>query len=112
MYWKREGYLPGTSRIPYNAAVIDPDKEAFSTAPYDDEYVAVHNTDENEHPFYNTAMAPPSHISSYGGGENVEDYVPPNIRDNHEEMAYQGYTGAGGVAGERVKFPEARYEKV
>ena len=41
VYYRREGYLPGASRAPFNAQQIDPDKDAFSTAPHDDEYAPI-----------------------------------------------------------------------
>jgi hypothetical protein len=50
-YYNREGYLPGLSRAPLNSQMIDPDKDAFSTAPHDD-YAPVHNADEHEIPEY------------------------------------------------------------
>src|SRR3954454_16538553 len=91
-YYKREGYLPGISRAPTNAQMIDPDKDAFSTAPHDDEYVAVHNTDEHEHEEPVHGSGPihgngPVHgvydPPSYGGA-----YQPPTVSD---DMGYTGY---------------------
>jgi len=115
-YYKREGYLPGASRVPTNAQMIDPDKDAFSTAPHDDEYVAVHHTDDDLEihdlpgagAHSNSSYdAPPMH----GGG-----YAPPSVSDE----GYTGYTGAQGLGrqspqvGEngRIKFPEGRYGDV
>lgn len=117
MYWGREGYLPGASRAPYNASAIDPDKEAFSTAPHDDEYAPVHNADEHEIP---------DHIgSSYGGDASMgsrygasspsfggSGYVAPSA---HEDTGYTGYSGAAPVqtgSGGRVQFPDARYDNI
>lgn len=111
IYYRREGYLPGGSRAPINAQMIDPDKAAFSTAPHDDEYAPVHNIDEHEGhdiPGPSTTYDAPS----YGGG-----YVPPSVSD---DTAYTGYTGAQGLGRQspmvgdngRVHFPAARYDNV
>lgn len=122
MYWGREGYLPGASRAPYNASAIDPDKEAFSTAPHDDEYAPVHNAEEHEIPDHlgshagsayggETSMGSrygASSPSNFGGG-----YVPPSLHD--EETGYTGYSGAAPVQpgpGGRIQFPEARYDNL
>jgi hypothetical protein len=120
MYYRREGYLPGASRAPHNAAMIDPDKEAFSTAPHDDEYAPVHNVDEHEihdldpmQPQYGAGPSSshlgdePSYSGGYGGG-----YVPPTVHD--ENTSYSGYSGATGTSdvGGRVQFPHARYDNV
>lgn len=112
-YYKREGYLPGASRAPFNAQQIDPDKEAFSTAPHDDEYAPVHNADDHELPehessAYGGSSSTPYDANSYGGG-----YVPPPVHD--EPTGYTGYSGAAPVnssASGRVQFPEARYSNV
>lgn len=114
VYYKREGYLPGASRAPFNAQQIDPDKEAFSTAPHDDEYAPVHNTDDHELPdheasaYGGSSAAAPYDANSYGGG-----YVPPTVHD--EPTGYTGYSGAAPVsssASGRLQFPEARYSNV
>ncbi|CZS92915.1 uncharacterized protein RCO7_01248 [Rhynchosporium graminicola] len=120
VYYKREGYLPGASRAPHNANQIDPDKEAFSTAPHDDEYAPVHNTDDHELPVHEgtsfgglgsggLGSGPgPYDANSYGGG-----YVPPTVHD--EPTGYTGYSGAAPVntsALGRVQFPDARYSNV
>jgi hypothetical protein len=114
MYYRREGYLPGTSRAPNNASMIDPDKDAFSTAPHD-EYAPVHDTDDHE-----IHDAP-----SYGGGQSSHmgggygdaapsygAYASPTVED---ETAYTGYSGAQspsiGPTG-RLQFPTARYDNV
>ncbi|KAH8821825.1 hypothetical protein F5884DRAFT_103311 [Xylogone sp. PMI_703] len=50
-YYRRNGYLPGFAhdQLPSHvSAAIDPDKEAFSTAPHDDEYAPVHSTDDHD----------------------------------------------------------------
>lgn len=119
MYWSREGYLPGASRAPYNAQAIDPDKEAFSTAPHDDDYAPVHNTDDHEIPDHAG--------SSYSGGASESmgsrfgasspsfgsRYEPPSVHD--ESTGYTGYSGAASVhsgPGGRVTFPDGRYDNV
>lgn len=109
MYWKREGYLPGISRMPYNSAAIDPDKEAFSTAPIDDEYIAGYRADDQDSPYYRTPLANPTHGASYEGADHIRAYSPPQMRNLHENT---GYIGAGGVAAERIHFPEASYDNI
>ncbi|KHJ32137.1 putative chaperone-binding protein [Erysiphe necator] len=109
MYWKREGYLPGISRMPYNSATIDPDKEAFSTAPIDDEYIAGYRPDDQDSPYYRTPLANPTHGSHYEDDSQIRAYSPPQMRNIHEDTVY---SGAGGVAGERVRFPDARYDNL
>lgn len=115
LYYRREGYLPGASRAPQNAQMIDPDKEAFSTAPHDDEYAPVHNADEHEMPDYGGYGAGPSSmgsrhdVPSYSSG----GYVQPQVQD--EPTAYTGYSGSAPVhtgAGGRVEFPDGRYDNV
>jgi hypothetical protein len=113
-YYKREGYLPGASRAPTNAQMIDPDKDAFSTAPHGDEYVAVHDSDEHE--IHDMHQQQPVHDSydppTYGGSGG---YVPPSVS---EDTAYTGYSGTHNaqapVVGDngRVQFPNARYDNV
>jgi hypothetical protein len=116
MYWSREGYLPGASRAPYNAQAIDPDKEAFSTAPHDDEYAPVHNTDDHEIPDHaGSSYAGESMGSRYGASSPSfgGGYVPPSVHD--EPTGYTGYSGAAPVhtgPGGRVQFPDARYDNV
>ncbi|KAL3421220.1 hypothetical protein PVAG01_07665 [Phlyctema vagabunda] len=115
IYYRKNGYLPGGSRAPTNAAMIDPDKEAFSTAPHDDEYAPVHNTDAHddeesaygggpsETPRYD-AHAP----SSYGGSATMggSAYVSPMAHD--DATAYSGYTPDPQPPG-RAQFPSANY---
>lgn len=114
MYWKREGYLPGASRAPYNAQAIDPDKEAFSTTPHDDEYAAVHNTDDHDLPEY--GAGPSGSYGSRNDGASspsyVGGYVPPTVHD--EPTGYTGYSGSAPVntIGGRVQFPDGRYDDI
>jgi hypothetical protein len=117
VYYRREGYLPGASRVPVNAHTIDPDKEAFSTAPHDDEYVAVHNADEHElseHEGASSYAGPAStSMGSRYAGDHAPAYAPPSIND--EYTGYTGYTGAAPIntsAGGRLQFPSARYDNV
>ena len=124
IYFRREGYLPGASRAPNNASMIDPDKEAFSTAPHD-EYAPVHDTDEHEaESSYSAAHANPMfgggdrydmNLPSYGASGNGSGlaYVSPQVHD--ENTGYGGAYGGGGLnpqVGGRVQFPEARYDNV
>ncbi len=117
VYYRREGYLPGASRAPFNAEAIDPDKEAFSTAPHDDdEYVPVHNAEDHELPDYEAGSAyaggsglsmSSRHDTAYGG------YTPPSVHD--ESTGYTGYAPAArptSSVGGRVQFPDARYDNV
>ncbi|KAF4630455.1 hypothetical protein G7Y89_g7686 [Cudoniella acicularis] len=123
VYYKREGYLPGASRAPHNAQMIDPDKEAFSTAPHDDEYARVHNVDDNEvihdagGPGYglgsgygsepsNPGNQSPRYEAPYTGG-----YVPPSVHDDTSYSAYAGASSVGSSSG-RAQFPDARYDNV
>jgi hypothetical protein len=112
-YFKREGYLPGSSRAPTNAQMIDPDKDAFSTAPHDDEYVAVHNTDEHE--IHDMGQPANTHADAYDSPTYGGAYVPPTVSD---DMGYTGYAGAQGRQSPqvddngRVQFPNGRYNEL
>jgi len=118
IYFRREGYLPGASRAPHNANMIDPDKEAFSTAPHDDEYAPVHNVDEHELPDHHEGSGYGAGSSSVGGGYDAPSYTsggyqPPQVHD--EPTGYTGYTGSAPVntgPGGRLQFPDARYDNV
>ncbi|KFY50630.1 hypothetical protein V496_09268 [Pseudogymnoascus sp. VKM F-4515 (FW-2607)] len=122
IYYRNHGSLPG-ARIPNNAAMIDPDREAFSTTPHDDEYAPVHGNDKDEldrlgrfdselaggsssHPFepasYDNAYARPGadddeHESPYSGG-----YRPSTVQPDTD-------TSYGGAAAGRAQFPNAPY---
>ncbi|TVY47427.1 hypothetical protein LOCC1_G003065 [Lachnellula occidentalis] len=107
VYYKREGYLPGASRAPTDAAMIDPDKEAFSAGAHDghdDEYAPVHEEQDMLHDA-DRLDASSSHYGDepYGGGGSAYGagsgsgsayggggYVPPTA---HDEPT--GYGGAG-----------------
>jgi hypothetical protein len=133
IYFRREGYLPGASRAPNNASLIDPDKDAFSTNPHD-EYAPVHDTDDHDiqfsggessqlagglggRPGYENSYGeaggyePPqgyTQDTGYGGAQSVGGiapgvYAPPHVQD--EDDAYGGNGG-------RVQFPDARYGNV
>ena len=138
VYYKREGYLPGASRAPNNASMIDPDKDAFSTAPHD-EYAPVHNVDDHDavHETHDTS------IPSYGGPisnpQFTDDssnpyggsggYMPPSVHDDNTSylgysgesvapayssqppsvVGYSGQSGSVGSAGGRAQFPHASY---
>lgn len=103
--------------------MIDPDREAFSTTPHDDEYAPVHANDKDEldrlgrfdselaggsssHPFepasYDNAYARPGaddddHESPYSGG-----YRPSTVQPDTD-------TSYGGAAAGRAQFPNAPY---
>jgi len=108
IHYRKDGYLPGASRGATNAQLIDPDKEAFSTAPADDEYVPVHTGDQDIHEAdsYNgeSSTLPRYDALSYNNG-----YVPPQVHDD-TSTAYSGYSGAH--SGGRAQFPAASYENV
>jgi hypothetical protein len=117
MYYRREGYLPGASRAPNNAAMIDPDKEAFSTAPHD-EYAPVHDTDDHEihesAPTYGGGESSAMGVAGYSdAAPSYGAYAPPRVED--ENTAYTGYSGSQspgiGPTG-RLQFPTARYDNV
>lgn len=102
--------------------MIDPDREAFSTLPHDDEYAPVHGNDKDDldrlgrfdsemgggsssHPFepasYDNAYARPGadeeHESPYSG-----NYRPTTVTPDTD-------TSYGGSAGGRAQFPNAPY---
>jgi hypothetical protein len=114
IYFRRNGNLPGASRAPTNAQMIDPDRDAFSTAPHDDEYAPVHMNDkDNEHHEMDNGEHSGSQAYdpiSYGGG-----YVPPTVSD--VDTSYRTYgserppsnTYVDEEAG-RVRFPAGNYQ--
>ncbi|KAI9733504.1 MAG: hypothetical protein M1818_007252 [Claussenomyces sp. TS43310] len=79
MYYRRNGNIPGMSRIPTNAALIDPDRDAFSTAPHD-EYAPVHLNDKDDANDAEEGHAgqPLPYDTSYGGA-GVYSSVPPRL---------------------------------
>jgi hypothetical protein len=98
--------------------MIDPDKEAFSTAPHDDEYAPVHNADEHEIPDHVGGSGYGAGPSSMGSRYDVPSYtsggyIPPHVDD--EPTGYTGYSGSAplnAAAGGRLHFPDARYENI
>ena len=81
------------SRGAYDANAIDPDKEAFSTAPHDEEYAPVHHS-----------------------GMHDEDHAPVHFNADDYDTGYNGYAPAGesstaytGSQGGRVHFPDGNY---
>lgn len=129
IYFRSNGTLPGASRIPTSASMIDPDHEAFSTAPHDDEYAPVHMNDKDySHPSEmdsgeasgSAQPYDPTSYSSSGGmgvgsglsGAGRVIYAPPTVTDvstayrpygdEHEHGGYDGETG-------RVRFPAGNY---
>jgi len=113
LIYKRDGYLPGASRAPFNAQQIDPHKDDFSTAPHDDEYAPIH-MNEHEQEIPDTTGSYGGGAGSYGGRHETPGisfsggYVPPRVED--EEIGYGG--AYGGAGGGRAQFPDARYEHV
>jgi hypothetical protein len=139
MYFRRNGTLPG-SRIPQNANQIDPDAEAFSTAPNDDEYapVGMHDQDPKEdHHTYNPYAADDhsnldtSHVdrydTSYGGstvgapstygGSGVGNAGSSygNVPDNGGVSSPLGMNPSssytGGPGTGRAHFPVGNYDR-
>jgi len=115
--YKRDGRLPGASRVPLNAQQIDPHKDAFSTDPNDEEYARLH-LNEREHEL-------PDTTGGYGGGagsyssRHEQDlhtpgisfsggYVPPRVED--EETHYGG--AYGDADGGKAHFPDGDYRHV
>ncbi|ESZ93690.1 hypothetical protein SBOR_5930 [Sclerotinia borealis F-4128] len=126
MYYRREGYLPGASRAPNNAAMIDPDKEAFSTAPHDDEYAPVHHAEEHEehelhddgYPggnFVGRVHSPDYEPSSYGGSYAATSTAHHD--DLEASTAYTGYSASGYGGSQnsrtgRAQFPTGNYDNI
>jgi len=114
LYYRREGYLPGGSRSPTNAHMIDPDKDAFSTAPHDDDYAPVNNNDDTEiggRFGASDSLATPSEVPSYGTPSyHSNGYIPPSVHD--EPTGYTGYSGANTSNDGRATFPTGRYENL
>lgn len=119
--------MPGGSRAPTNAQMIDPDKEAFSTAPHDDEYAPVHHDEHDEAgpsgSAYGSGVGAHHEEERYDGyGGSGGGYVPPTVHDEptgyggaHDTgYAGAGGYGAGGAAGGsgRAQFPSAPYSNV
>jgi hypothetical protein len=101
IYFRREGVLPGASRIPSNAAMIDPDREAFSTAPHDDEYAPVHVNDR-DHSSQHDDM---HHEMDGGEGLSDSQYDPTSYGDSRAGTSYAGTAGMGRGAGRVVYAP-------
>jgi hypothetical protein len=132
IYFRREGVLPGASRIPSNSAMIDPDREAFSTAPHDDEYAPVHANDKDPDDMHHEmdggeGSSVPYDPTSYAGGAGTSYvgagagrgagrvvYAPPTVSDvgtayrryGEDDLEVGGYEE--GEPG-RVRFPAGNY---
>lgn len=122
-YFNFHGNLPGYGNRKIRSGSneidnIDPDKEAFSMAPHDDEaYERVHMDDH--------------HDTSYGGGSRYGDLEDPNRygsmpppAPHHGEEAYDGATAyhggssyssppppQGTYSDEPAKFPAGHYDR-
>jgi hypothetical protein len=102
-YYRRSGTLPGApSTGAYDSNVIDPDKEAFSTAPHDEEYAPVHG---GEHEM-NMGDGDRFNEHSYNTGYN--GYSPAN--SSVGLGADTSYTGVASPTPQRVHFPAANYD--
>jgi len=101
-YWRTNGVLPGASRAPYGSSSIDPDKDAFSATPHDDEYAPVQNSeheadihDHHEDRFDTVNTA-------YSGG-----YVP----SYEGETSHEGYGEPAAGGSSPARFPQANYDQ-
>jgi hypothetical protein len=115
IYFRRNGALPGASRMPTNTAMIDPDRDAFSTAPHDDEYAPVHMNDNDGHHEMEGGEAGHYDPVSYGDEGAGRPYMPPTVSDADtsyhsygvEHPSHMGY--GEDVEPERVHFPAGNY---
>jgi hypothetical protein len=117
IYFRENGTIPGDSGIPTNAAIIDPDHEAFSTAPHEDEYAPVQMTehDDMHHDASGIELSADQdhHNSSYGRSGRSGGYAPPSVSD----VPLPAYTYAvtpeplqTGYDEERIRFPAGNYD--
>ncbi|RFU28310.1 hypothetical protein B7463_g8041, partial [Scytalidium lignicola] len=120
-YYRRNGYVPGLShdQLPshVSGAQIDPDKEAFSTAPHDEEYAPVHSTDDHD-------LHEADGYSAAGGESRYDGtapsytetaYIPSMVNDNDDSTSGFGGSSYGGSSighSGRVKFPQGNYAEV
>jgi hypothetical protein len=140
IYFLREGVLPGASRMGPsgpNAAMIDPDREAFSTAPHEDEYAPVHMNDKDHQddmmhhemdggesstsaPYDPTSYSAGQPTTSYGSATGVGRgagrvvYAPPTVSDvgtGYRRYGEDDLEAGGYDEGEtgRVRFPAGNY---
>jgi len=130
IYWRQHGELPGAPLRDNRTALIDPDREAFSTA--NDEYMGVHTSDKDSfHGVDSGAGAGAGtelsgehgqmgYDTSYGGA-GVGGYAPPTTYSPPEESrpqygtpAWEGQpvglgVGTTGSGSGRVQFPAGNY---
>lgn len=107
-YYRTNGVLPGASRAPYGSSKIDPDKDAFSTAPH--EYAEMHNNDndlESDMHEHETVVGDQfdtsyngGYVSSHHGGSVSSHGSHDNVHDN---------VSFSGGSENRVHFPPANY---
>lgn len=98
--------------------MIDPDKDAFSTAPHDDEYAPVNSNDDTElgggrfgGRHSPDPLATPSEVPSYAAPSyHSNGYVPPTVHD--EPTGYSSNYGANTSHDGRATFPTGRYENL
>lgn len=119
VYYRRNGYLPGLSHEQLGSHVtgaqIDPDKEAFSTAPHDDEYAPVHDTDDHDLHDMDGYGGSTGEGSRYDMGGSTA--YTSTMGHDHDDLT-SGYGGSSYGGGStigpsgRVKFPEGNYTEV
>jgi hypothetical protein len=117
MYFQRNGTIPGDTRIPTNAAMIDPDREAFSTALHDDEYARVqmaeHDEGQHEAPDGGHSGGQGYQNVSYGRSGRSGNYAPPSVTDAPPSTYTYAVTPEPlqtGYDEERIRFPAGNYD--
>lgn len=113
IYYSNHGTLPGV-RIPTNAAMIDPDRDAFSTAPHDDEYAPIHggggggDNDNDKHDHLGRfdsemglgRMGSSSH-HPYEPASYDSAYGRPHVEDDADAPPYSSIGSSSGPYGNR-----------
>jgi hypothetical protein len=107
-YFRRTGNLPGAAQTGFQN--IDPDAEAFSTAPNEDEYAPVglhdHDPKDDHHEEdyrYGThnAGGTSAYAPNYGNAPEYHHTAPLGMNPT---------TSYGGAASERIHFPAGNYD--
>ena len=78
--------------------MIDPDREAFSTVPHDDEYAPVHGNDKDELERlarFDSEVGSSSHPYEPASYDNA--YARPRVEDEDDTPSYSGARGVRGV---------------
>lgn len=118
-YFRKNGTLPGASQIPISSSMIDPDREAFSTAPHDDEYAPVHTNDRDDNAHHEmdggegSSSTRPYDPTTYASGPRVV-YAPPTVSDVSTSYRQYGdeppsHSGYDDEETGRVRFPAGNY---